>query len=137
MITWMPVDRSVCGNFKDVEHALELKLHPDVAAFYGSFWSSSIEAETEEGRLTLIQIWNQEDFDNLCGNLIGHALAKQRIGAPLTIFLACTDEDELILSLDNNTGEVVLEHPGERPLRVVETSLTGFLSRLNPVVEAL
>jgi SecY interacting protein Syd len=60
-------------------------------------------------------------------------MAKQRIHAPLTIFIACTDENELMLSVDNETGCVVLEEPGSQPIREISPSLEEFLDRLQPV----
>jgi SecY interacting protein Syd len=70
----------------------------------------------------------------LCENILGHALAKRHAKIPLTVFIACTDEGEFMLSVDNETGEVVLENPGEAPVRVIEASLPKFLQRLQPVV---
>ncbi len=136
-IHWRPVERQDPADFSGLERALEQPVHPDIKAYYGSFWSECIPATTTEGELTLIQIWNAEDFDRLIENIIGHAFAKSRIKAPLTLFFAHTDDDELILSVDNASGEVVLEHPGERPLRTVADTLAEFLTRLDPVVPKL
>ena len=53
--------------------------------------------------------------------------------APFTVFFACTEpESELFLSVDNASGEVVLEAPGAKPLRTVAPSLTVFLRGLDP-----
>jgi len=81
----------------------------------------------------LIQIWSEDDFERLQANLIGHALAKSRAGLDLTAFIACTDEGELMLSVDNASGAVVLENPGEAPVRTVADSLAGFIDTLEPV----
>jgi SecY interacting protein Syd len=71
-------------------------------------------------------------------NLIGHALAKRRARAPFTVFFACTEPDsELFLSVDNATGEVMLEAPGAKPLRTVAPSLTVFLRGLVPAAPGL
>jgi SecY interacting protein Syd len=133
-IAWLPAKRAVCGSFDGVEAALEVELHPDIKAYYGSFWSDSFGVRANEGDVTLIQIWNDADFDRLCENILGHALAKRHAKIPLTVFIACTDEGEFMLSVDNETGEVVLENPGEAPVRVIEASLPKFLQRLQPVV---
>ena len=134
-IHWQPVERSVAGDFSGLEHALEVEIHTDVKAYYGSFWCGCIEASAEEGGLTLIQIWNANDFDRLGENILGHALAKQRIKAPLTLFFATTDERELMLSVDNTTGRVVLEDPGSPSIREIARSLGEFLDRVDPVAK--
>ena len=133
-VLWRPRPRDDGGNFAGVEAALDVELHADIKAYYTSFWSDSIDVASAEGDLMLIQVWNADDFERLCENILGHALAKRRAKAPLTIFFACTDEAELTLSVDNETGEVVLENPGEAPLRVIESSLPAFLRRVRPVV---
>ena len=129
-IRWQPRERDTEADFSGLEHALDVELHPDIKCFYGSYWSGSLALEADEGGLTLIQIWNDDDFDRLVENILGHALAKQRARAPLTIFIACTDEDDFILSVDNATGCVVLEEPGKRPIKEVSPSLAEFLDRL-------
>ena len=91
-----------------------------------------MELAAAEGGVTLIQIWNDRDFDRLVENTLGHAMAKQRIKAPLTLFIASTDEGELMLSVENDTGRVVLEEPGSLPIRDVSASLAEFLDRLQP-----
>lgn len=133
MIRWKPQPRDRVADFSGLERALDVAIHADIKAFYGSYWGSPMELEAQEGGVTLIQIWNEEDFERLIENILGHALAKQRIGAALTIFIACTDEGELMLSVENDTGHVVLEEPGRPPIRQVAASLAELLERLDPV----
>ena len=92
--------------------------------------------QAAEGGVTLIQVWNSVDFDRLVENIIGHAVAKQRMKAPLTVFIACTDEDEYMLSVDNESGRVMLEEPGSPPTREVSPSLVEFLERLQPIADS-
>jgi len=133
-IFWRPRQRHRVADFDGLEHALDVDIHPDIKSFYASHWASPMKFQTTEGGLTLIQIWNDDDFDRLVENILGHAMAKQRIKAPLTIFFACTDEDESILSVANDSGRVVLEEPGSLPIREVSPSLAVFLERLDPIV---
>lgn len=135
MIYWQPVARTTEADFSGLERALETEIHPDIKSFYGSFWCEALDAKAEEGGFTLIQVWNPDDFDRLGENILGHAFVKQRINAPLTIFFACTDEDDFILSVENDTGKVVLENPGDLPIREVASSLPEFLNRVEPVVK--
>lgn len=136
MVRWRPHERDSIADFSGLERALDVEIHPDIKTFYGSYWGNAMQLEAEEGGLTLIQIWNDEDFDRLVENILGHAMAKRRIKAPLTVFIACADEGELILSIDNESGCVVLEEPGSPPIRQVSSSLSEFLDRLSPTVTA-
>jgi SecY interacting protein Syd len=138
LIAWRPVRRSFADDFAGLERALERPIHPDIKAYYGGFWSGGLEATAADGHVSLILLWNPADAERLVENLIGHALAKRRAKAPFTVFFACTEIDsELFLSLDNNTGEVVLEAPGAKPMRTVAPSLTVFLRGLEPAAPGL
>jgi len=131
-IAWRPVPRDAPPDWSGLEAALEAPLHPDVAAFYGAFWSDCIPVRAQEGGATLIQVWNPADFERLVENLLGHALQKRRRREPLTLFVACTDEGDLVLSVDNASGCVVLEQPGQPPQREVAASLEELLARMQP-----
>lgn len=133
-VSWQPLRRRDGGeDFAGLERALELSIHPDIKRYYGRYWSGGLEAEADEGHVSLLLLWNGEDADRLVENLIGHALAKRRARTPFTVFFACTEpESDLFLSVDNETGKVVLEAPGQKPLRVVADSLAQFLAGLCP-----
>jgi SecY interacting protein Syd len=133
MIQWMPKKRPSSADFGGLERALDVSIHPDIKSFYGRYWGDAMELQAEEGGLTLIQIWNDDDFDRLVKNILGHAMAKQRINAPLTVFIATTDEGEHMLSVDNDSGRVILEEPGSIPTKEISPSLAQFLDRINPV----
>jgi SecY interacting protein Syd len=138
LIEWRPLRRSFADDFAGLERALEVPIHDDIKAYYGGFWSGGLEATAAEGHVSLILLWNPTDAERLLENLIGHALAKRRARAPLTVFFACTEPDsELFLSIDNATGEVVLEAPGAKPLRTVAPSLTVFLRGLVPAAPGM
>ena len=135
-IRWEPVRQNEKTNFRGLENALELDVHEDIRDFYGTFWSAGLEATSEEGHVSLIQLWNLQDFDRLIENLIGHALAKRRQKHSFTAFVATTDADsELFLSVDNTTGRVLLEDPGHLPKREVDENLASFIDRLTPCLE--
>jgi SecY interacting protein Syd len=134
---WRPVPQRPAVDFSGIERALEVALHPDVKAWYGSFWSACLAARAKEGELSLIQLWNPLDFERLRANLLGHALARRRGRAPLTVFFANTEPDsELFLSVVNASGEVVLEHPADGMARRVESDLATFVDRLEPCAVA-
>lgn len=130
---WRPVAQSPKVCFDGLAHALELDIHPDICSFYSCYWSGTLGATSQEGPLSLIQLWNEEDFDRLIANLIGHAMAKQRLKQPYTVFFANTDPDgELFLSIDNTSGAILLEEPGRAPIKTVESDIQTFLARLKP-----
>jgi SecY interacting protein Syd len=133
VVPWRPLRRAFADDFAGLERALEVPIHADVKAYYGRYWSGGLEATADEGHVSLILLWNPSDAQRLVENLIGHALAKRRARAPLTVFFACTEPDsDLFLSIDNATGAVVLEAPGAKPIRTVAPSLTVFLRGLVP-----
>ena len=131
---WRPAPQSPRVDFSGLANAVEQPIHEDICAFYGSFWSGHFEAESQEGHVSLIQLWNPEDFDRLIANLIGHLLSKQRARQGFTVFVANTEPDsQLFLSIDNESGRVLLEEPGRAPIRVVEDNIATFLDRLTPL----
>jgi len=139
LIAWRPVRQTENGPalLTGLERALELTLHHDAKTYYGRWWSASLDAVAPDGPVSLIQLWNPDDAERLVENLIGHALAKRRQRAPFTVFFATTGPDsDYFLSLDNATGEVLLEQPGLRPLRTVAPDLATFLDRLEPATPA-
>ncbi len=133
VVRWRPVRRRYADDFAGLENALELTIHPDIKAYYGAYWSGGLEAAAPDGHVSLIFLWNDADAERLVENLIGHALAKQRARAPFSVFFACTEADsELFLSVENETGRVLLERPGYKPIRTVAESLPEFLAVLAP-----
>ncbi len=133
-VHWQPVERSSQNPLAGMERAIEQTLHEDTKAFFGGYFAECVTARHADGGLTLIQAWSPEDFDRLIANQLGHAMAKVRAKLPLTVFIALTDEDDWMISIDNATGRVVLESPGAAPQRVVAPDLESFLRALEPVV---
>lgn len=133
VVRWQPVRRSFADDFAGLERALEMPIHPDIKAYYGSYWSGGLEASAPDGHVSLILLWNPQDIDRLIENLIGHAMAKQRARSDFSVFFACTEPDsDLFLSVDNASGAVLLERPGYKPIRQVADSLAAFLALLEP-----
>lgn len=134
-VAWKPVLQS--GNnslFERIAEALETEIHPDIISYYSRYWSDPLPARAPEGELSLLLVWNEDDMERLRGNLIGHALQLRKQKQPLTFFFACTEPDgEYFLSIDNQTGEVLLEQPGRKPLRNLADSLADYLDTLEPL----
>jgi SecY interacting protein Syd len=109
-----------------------MKIHEDVISFYSAYWSDNLNAETDKGYLQLLQPLNQNDFERLQQNLVGHILMKRRLKQPETFFIALTDEDDFILTVHNTTGEVMLEQVGLVPKKVMAPNLAVFIQSLQP-----
>ncbi|WP_281558599.1 SecY-interacting protein [Thalassomonas sp. RHCl1] len=131
-ILWQPVpaDGNLC--FNNIESALELELHPDIKSYFTAFHSDPLDAMCSEGQLSLLFSWNEDDFERLQENIIGHVLMKQRLKQRISIFFAVTDEEDLILSLDNETGAIWVEHVGREPHKKLADSMAEFIAGLTP-----
>ena len=131
-VGWAPVMREIPGDFKGIETALEMKIHPDVVSFYGRYWSDNLNAETKQGKLQLLQAWNEADFERLQENLIGHIMMKRRLKQVETLFFALTDEEDFILTIDNSSGAVLLEQIGLVAKETLAPNLSSFFEQLQP-----
>jgi len=130
-IFWRPCRRSEPADFSGLEQALETPLHDSIKQYYGSFWADGFDARFGDEPVSLIQIWNEDDFQRLLGNIIGHVEQQRRAKLPLTVFFACSEADsELFLSVDNRSGAVLLEQAGKAAIRGVADDLVGFLNGL-------
>jgi SecY interacting protein Syd len=135
-VYWQPVavEKNEALSFENVESALELTLHDDIKTYFTSLYSESLNAKCGEGELSLLFAWNKDDFERLQENLIGHILMKRRLKQEETIFFAVTDEEDMIISLDNASGTVWVERVGCKPHKQLSDSLAQFISQLTPVV---
>ncbi len=130
---WRPVRQSETSDlFARIGQALEQKIHPDIVTFYSRYWSDPLPAHHQSNSLSLLQLWNPEDGERLRSNLLGHALMKTRKKQPLTLFFACTEPDDMFISLNNADGTIWLEAPGKKPLRQIADNLAAFLDALQP-----
>lgn len=130
---WRPAPQLEPIDFRGLANAVESPIHPDVIEYYSSFWSGSLEGSAKEGPVSLIQLWNPEDAERLIENLVGHLFSKNQSKLPFTTFFATTDPDsEFFLSIDNTSGKILLEEPGQPPIKEVESNLLSFLQRLQP-----
>lgn len=132
---WKPIKRQSALSFSELEKALDLSFPKELKDFYGSFWSNGICVEREDINFSLIQIWNEEDEEQLKENILGHVFAKIKAKLPLTFFIGCTFGDEVIC-LDNETGNIVLEKPGYAASRILSPDLESFLISLQPLKDS-
>lgn len=121
-------------TFDNVESALDMALHCDIKTYFTTLFSESLDASCEEGNLALLFAWNDADFQRLQENLIGHILMKRRLKQAETVFFAVTDEEDMIISIDNQSGSVWVERVGCEPHKRLAKSLAEFISILKPQV---
>jgi len=131
-VQWTPKLQEPQHSFSNVESAMSITLHPDYCALFTRYYSANLTAVAEQGQCELLQVWNDEDFERLQQNLIGHLLMKQRLKQAPTLFFGLTDEEDFILSIINDTGEVALEQVGKEPQQILASSLAEFLASLTP-----
>lgn len=129
---WHPIKLEEILTFNNVEAALEVTIHHDIKQYFTTMYSDSLDASCAEGDLSLLFAWSAEDFARLQENIIGHILMKTKLKQKLTIFFATTDDDNHIISLDNDTGEIWVEKVGCEPHKKIADTLVEFISQLAP-----
>ena len=134
MCPWQPVAMEVDVGFANIENALHITLNEQFCQYFTTFWSFNLAVQAEQGKCELLQVCSESDFARLQENLIGHLMMKQRLKQPPTLFFGLTDEDDFILSVDNASGEVVLEQVGKLPTRCLAPDLATFIDGLTPAV---
>lgn len=132
-VPWLPHRCEPGLNLSQVEKGLDFQIHPDMHCYFGRYWSENLNAQTRRGRLQLLFAWNQDDFERLQQNLIGHLMMKRRLKQPDTLFFALTDEEDFILSVDNASGQVMLEQIGLLPKETLAPDLATFVNGLTPL----
>ena len=74
---WYPSLQIPKMSFNGFEAAIDQPVHADLKAFYLSLWSGALPCLFDSLPISLIQIWNPDDFERLIGNLIGHFKRKK------------------------------------------------------------
>ncbi len=136
LVQWQPVIIKESLSFGNIEKALEIEIHQDISNYFMSIYSESVPASCSEGHLSLLFAWCEADFERLQENIIGHVLMKQKLKQPITIFFAVTDEEDTILSVNNENGEVWAERVGCIPHKKVAEDIESFINSLEPLIQA-
>lgn len=129
-VAWQPTKVTDELSFSNVEDALEVELHESIKQYFTTYYSESIPVECEEGYLELLFVWSKDDFERLQQNIIGHILMKRKLKQVETLFFAVTDDDNVIVSIDNQSGIVYAEKVGCEPHKKLSNTLADFISSL-------
>ncbi|PIW59057.1 SecY-interacting protein [Shewanella sp. CG12_big_fil_rev_8_21_14_0_65_47_15] len=131
-VAWKPIKRDEEGSFVNLEHALDLKLWPDIHSFYGQYFAAPLLFDSKWGTGELLQAWNEDDFNCLQQNIIGHLMMKKQLKQPPTWFIGLLDDGDNMLTVNNADGSVWIEIPGEIPTQQLSPSLAEFIGVLSP-----
>ena len=130
MIQWQAVVREPVGSLINLANALELEFPDELSQFYGHMFAGSILASVDGHQVELLQAWNEDDFDLLQQNITGHVLMKRKLKQAPSVFIGLTDQDDLLVTVLVETGEVCLEYVGKKPHHVLAKNLSEFIASL-------
>ena len=118
-----------------VATALDINLQEDIHGFYTTQLAGDMKASFEGLELSLVQVWNEDDFIRLQENLIGHLVTQKRLKLSPTLFIATLDSEIEMISMCNLTGEIILEKFGSKDRRVLSPDINHFMKVLLPIIE--
>jgi SecY interacting protein Syd len=127
---WKPYLLDTPNSFENVESGLEITLNEEYKSYFTRYYANNIDVSHPRGALQLLQAWSEDDFTRLQQNLVGHLIMKTKLKQNFTLFFALTDEEDLNLVVDNDSGEVWLEYVGKAPHEKVADSLSAFLTEV-------
>ena len=130
MIQWQAIVREPTGSLTDLANALELEFPEALSQFYGHMFAGSVVANIDGHQVELLQAWNEDDFDLLQQNITGHVLMKRKLKQAPSVFIGLTDQDDLLVTVLVETGEVCLEYVGKKPHHVLAKNLSEFIASL-------
>jgi len=129
-IQWQAVEKNPKTDMENLSGALGVTFPEQIGEFYGSFYADNIMVSSPWGQLILLQAWSETDYDQLQQNITGHVLMKQKLKHDETVFIALTQEDDLLVTVENCTGSVWLEYVGKRPHQKIADSVAEFLAQV-------
>ncbi len=132
VVFWQAVKRESVADFSNVEYAIGIELHSDIKAFYSKIFCADLNVTFNNECLELIQIWSDEDLVRLQENILGHLFMQKKLKLPPTVFIGSTEDELMIISVCNQTGEILKEKVGTREREVLSSSVTEFLNQLTP-----
>ncbi|MDA9556223.1 SecY-interacting protein [Vibrio sp.] len=133
-VEWQPVEHNQTYGLMNVEQGMGIELDETIKSFYSLQFSADMDASFEGNALTLLQIWNEDDYAQLQENILGHLVTQKRLKLKPTVFIGTIDAELDVISVCNLTGEVILETLGTDKRRVLSANLANFLAALTPLI---
>lgn len=133
-VFWRPVPAQD-HSLTIVEQVIFITLHPDAHDFYQTQYAGDMAATFNGLSLTLIQIWNDDDFSRLEQNLIAHLNMQKKLKRRPSVFIASTSDNTEIITIDNQTGNIMLERLVDNENQILADNLTEFLAQLKPIAQ--
>lgn len=120
-------------SFDNVGEAFNITIDPQYSSLFTTYFSDNLNMGHVKGEFQMLQAWSLDDFERLQQNLVGHLLMKQKLKQTPTLFFGLTDQEDLNLVVNNDTGEVCLEYVGKEPHEVLAADLVSFLSECSVI----
>lgn len=130
---WQLYWRVPSVSFQEIGDALGVVVHSDLEALFGSHFSEHLSVTFQGHPYTLLLPWNDDDFNALAENLIGHMLMQRKRKVAASWFIGISNErEDWLLTVSNDNGQVQLEPVGMSASKVLAPSLADFLSECLP-----
>ncbi|EEC9489504.1 TPA: SecY-interacting protein [Escherichia coli] len=133
-VYWQPQPFTGEQNVNAVERAFDIVIQSTIHTFYTTQFAGDMHAQFGDIKLTLLQIWSEDDFRRVQENLIGHLVTQKRLKLPPTLFIATLEEELEVISVCNLSGEVCKETLGTRKRTHLASNLAEFLNQLKPLL---
>lgn len=130
---WQPQIQQHPRDFSQLAAALEQPLHDSVGELYSRWYAADLALAWQQQALWLLQVHGPEDSERMQANQAGHVLMKRRLRQPITLFIGvAADSDDVLITVDNDSGSVGLEFVGQPQHQTLAPNLTEFLQQLSP-----
>ncbi len=126
-INWHPQLQNETVDWSGFKSALGIDVPASVQAYYSRYFADTIKVTLPRGDVFLLHPWNADDRLRLQQNLVAHLMMKRRLKQPATWFIAATDDDDFLLSVDQQGTGVWLEQAGCEPVEKIADSVEAFL----------
>lgn len=130
LIQWRAVAQQPAGSLDDLASALELRFPEGLNALFGHLYAGNVLLNINDHHIELLQAWNEDDFSRLQQNITGHVLMKRKLKQPETVFIGLTEQDDLLITVLVENGQVCLEYVGKKPHHVLANSISEFLDKV-------
>jgi len=130
-VQWTAVAQQPLLDFTALEQALNLEFPLELKEYYGGFFGGGLSVRHARGGVELLMAWHLDDFVRLQQNIVAHVLMKRRLKQRETVFIAATDDDDFLISVLLESGEVYLEQVGQEVKECLAPDLATFLQQLD------